>query len=87
MPAYVIPVDSILRLTNLYLIPDPTCITTDRIPAVAPRNSNLLESSRKFSTSLVLRKYCLVLQSSDYTIFFCHVLLVSISFYPVLLDM
>jgi len=56
-------------------------MTTDHIPAVATRNSNLLESSRKFSTSLVLRKYCLVLPSSDYAIFFCHVLLVSISFF------
>jgi len=87
IPAYAIPVDSILRLTNPYPIPDPTCMTTDHIPAVATRNLNLLESSRKFSTSLALRKYCLVLQSSGYAIFFCHVLLVSISFYPVLLDM
>jgi len=87
IPAYVIPVDCILRLTNPYLTPDPTYITTNCIPAVATRNSNLLESSRKFLTSLALRKYCLVLQSSGYAIFFCHVLLVSISFYPVLLDM
>ena len=41
---------------------------------------------RRFLT-LALRKYCLVLQSSGYAIFFCHDLLVSISFYPVLLDM
>jgi len=87
MPAYVIPVDSILRLPNPYLIPDPTCITTDRIPAVATRSSNLLESSGKFSTSLALRRYCLVLQSSGYAIFFCYVLLVSISLRPILLDM
>ena len=89
IPAYVIPVDSILGLTNPYPIPDPSCMTTDRIPAVATRNSNqnLLEDSRKFSTSLALRKYCLVLQSSGYAIFFYHVLPVSISFFVILLDM
>ena len=78
--------DSIIRLANPYLIPDPTCMTTDCISAVATQNSTLLESSRKFSTSLALRKYCLPLQSSGYAIFLCHVLLVYVSFYPVLLD-